>query len=164
MVVFEAGFFVVKNWMVIQMQVILNSEDQLNQSEQKTPIALVTFPLNMSVFKKEGGELIRIQNEWIMRNTTHEIVSIIDGVAELVDGRFVKDIHHNKPKIFFGRIEVIESNVPVFSRNGVFSRYLTKGQVLKVVSILKINTTSFFGINEREIISSTTKGIRYLPI
>ncbi|MEX3748281.1 MULTISPECIES: hypothetical protein [Lysinibacillus] len=146
------------------MQGILNSEDQLNQSEQKTPIALVTFQMNMSVFKKEAGELIRIHNEWIMRNTTHEIVSIVDGVAELADGKFVKDIYHNKPKIYFGRIEVIDSGVPVFSRNGMFSRYLSKGQVLKVVSTIKINTTSYFGINEREIISSTTNGIRYMPI
>lgn len=146
------------------MQAILNSKDQLNQCEQKKPLARVTFPMNMSVFKKEDGELIRIQNEWILRNTTHEIVSIVDGVAELVDGRFVKDIYHNNPKIFFGRIEVIDSNVPVFSRNGIFSRYLTQGQILNVVSTFKINKTTFLGINELEILSSTTNGIRYMPI
>ncbi|MFJ3387565.1 MULTISPECIES: hypothetical protein [unclassified Lysinibacillus] len=146
------------------MQAIVNLEKQLYQNEEKTPLALATFPMNTSVFKKAGGELIRIPNEWILRNTTHEIVSIVDGIAELADGRFVKDIYHNKPKICFGKIEVTNSKVPVYSRNGIFLRYLTKGQVLNVISTFKINSNLFFGINDREIISSVEYGIKYVPV
>ncbi|MDD1504868.1 hypothetical protein PVA17_19195 [Lysinibacillus sp. CNPSo 3705] len=146
------------------MQAILNSEKQLYQNEKEKLHALITFPMDMSVFKKDAGELQRIPNERILRNTTHEIVSIEDGVAELADGRFVKDIYHNKPKICFGKIEVTNSKVPVYSRNGIFLRYLTKGQVLNVISTFKINSNLFFGINDREIISSAEYGIKYVPV
>lgn len=146
------------------MQAILSSENQTYQDEKKETHALITFPMNMSVFKKEAGELKRIPNEYVLRNTTHEVVSIENGVAELSDGRFVKDIYHNKPKIHFGKIEVNGSKVPVYSCNGVFLRYLTKGQVLNVISTFKIDSNLFFVINEREIISSLEYGIKYVPV
>lgn len=115
--------------------------------------------MNMSAFQKEADELVRIPNKWIMRNTTHSVVAIDNNIAELSDGTFVKDIFHNNPIFCYGSIEVIENQVPVFTRNGAISRYLTIGQELKVVSINEINSTLLLGINDKEIVSSDCKGI-----
>lgn len=144
------------------MQTALNLNEQMDND--KSIIALITFPMNMSVYRKESQELVRIPNTWILRDTTHPIVSIEDGVAELSDGRYVKNIFHNKPKIYYGEIHVIDMNVPVFKRNGTFSRYLSKGQVLKVVSNLNVNGTHYLGINECEVVSSIAKGLNYTPV
>ncbi len=144
------------------MQTAINLNEQMNDG--KSIIALITFPMNMSVFRKEEQELIRIPNAWILRNTTHPIVSIEDDVAELSDGRYVKNIFHNKPKIYYGEIHVIDRSVPVFKRNGTFSRYITKGQVLKVVSNLDVNGIRYLGINEYEVVSSIAEGIEYTAV
>ncbi|MGE7843526.1 hypothetical protein ACQKNX_22455 [Lysinibacillus sp. NPDC093712] len=144
------------------MQAVVNQN--VEKSVHREILALITFPMNMSAFRKEAGELVRIPNKWILRNTTHPMVALDNNVAELSDGTFVKDIYHNNPKFYYGKIEVVENSVPVFTRNGTISRYLTIGQVLKVVSTNDINSILFLGINEREIINSNSKGIIFCPL
>lgn len=146
------------------MQAAQTLNDNLNANGQKMVMCLITFPVNMSVFKKEAEELVRIPNTWIPRNTTHPIVSLKGDIAELSDGRFIKDIFHCKPKIYYGEIHVKNGNVPVYTKNGIFSRYLTKGQVIKVISYLENNGVLYLGINDLEIVCSIAEGIKYTPV
>ncbi|TBV85474.1 hypothetical protein [Lysinibacillus sp. OL1] len=146
------------------MQATLTLNDNLNAKGQKMVMCLITFPVNMSVFKREEEGLVRIPNTWIPRNTTHPIVSLKGDIAELSDGRFVKDIFHCKPKIYYGEIQVKNENVPVYTKKGTFSRYLTKGQVIKVISYLENSSGLYLVINDHEIVSIIAEGIKYTPV
>lgn len=132
-------------------------------SSQRLPIATLTFHLNTSMYRYKNGELTKCENEHIVMGNTYPLLAIVDNIAELTDGRFVKDIAHQKPTIHYGILEVLGDAVNVCNRTGLILRQVYQGQTFKVGNKLTNGegTTHFYAINKHEYISSVEQ-IRFI--
>lgn len=132
-------------------------------SNQRLPIATLTFHLNTSMFRYQNGELTKCENEHIVRGNTYPLLGIVDDIAELTDGRFVKDIAHQKPTIYYGTLEVLSDGVNVCNRTGLILRQVSHGQTFKVgkMTTNSDGKTQYYAINKHEYISSAEQ-IRFI--
>ena len=139
------------------------AKKQLSKSNATLPSATITFHLNTAVYRRVNGELVKSNDEKIPRGSTYPLVAIENDIAELTEGRFVKDIAHQKPTIYYGVLEVLSDGVTVCSRNGFPLRKLQKGQNLKVRNILTSDQVDsvIYAINKHEYISSV-EAIRFI--
>lgn len=163
----------IKQWMRRKERTYIKSKElrfmSLNKlvspaaSSQCLPIATLTFHLNTSIYRYKNGELTKCENEHIMMGNTYPLLGIVDDIAELTDGRFVKGIAHQKPTIHYGILEVLGESVNVCNRTGLILRQVKHGQIFKVENIATNSegTTHFYAINKHEYIS-TLEQIRFI--
>ncbi|MFJ7890554.1 hypothetical protein ACIQYL_21055 [Lysinibacillus xylanilyticus] len=129
----------------------------------RLPIATLTFHLNTSIYRYKNGELTKCENEHIVRGSKYPLLDLVDDIAELSEGRFVKGIAHQKPTVHYGMLEVIGDGVNVCTRSGLILRQLCQGQKFNVENIMVASegNTRIFAINKKEYISSVEQ-IRFI--
>lgn len=131
--------------------------EQFYPIEKQLPIAIMTFHLNTSVYRQQGNDLIKIENERIAKDTVEPVVAFQEdgNVAELTGGRFIKDVLHQNPTIDYGIVKVFGEEARVCTRNGIVQRKLCRNQRLKVKSVTELDNGVFlYGIGKNEYITS----------
>lgn len=123
----------------------------------KFPIARISFKLDTSIYQKVGNELKRVPNTYIRRNTTHDVVQMLDNETfVLATGEIVKSFSNNSACITFGKLFIQEDGVNVYSRNGLLLRKVVKGQQFMVYDIQLISKNEksimLYKINPKEMI------------
>jgi hypothetical protein len=100
---------------------------------------------------------VKADNERIAIGDVEPVIALHEegNVAELIGGRFVKDVLHQNPTIYYGILEVIGAEANVCSRNGIVQRKLCRNQSFKVKNVKELDSGTFiYGIGKNEYISS----------
>jgi hypothetical protein len=119
--------------------------------EKQLPFATMTFHLNTTVYRKQGDKLVKADNERIAIGDVEPVIALHEegNVAELIGGRFVKDVLHQNPTIYYGILEVIGAEANVCSRNGIVQRKLCRNQSFKVKNVKELDSGTFiYGIGK----------------
>lgn len=136
---------------------VITGNDLLPTTEKRIPFATMTFHLNTTVYRKNGDELVKANNERIFIGAVEPVIAVHEdgNVAELTGGRFVKDVLHQNPTIYYGILEVVGEAVKVCTRNGLIQRKLCRNQRLKVKSVKEQgNGVYLYEIGKNEYVSS----------
>lgn len=128
------------------------------QPQNRLPIAQITLHYNESAYEKVEGEIKRIAHQYVERQRTYDVVEVLrDGTFELSDGRIVCDLAENHFILSYGCLEVKGEQVSVYSTNGHFLRYVSKGQKFRVYD-MKVDAisqiTRYYIGKSREVITS----------
>lgn len=128
------------------------------QPTNRLPIAQITLHYNESAYERVNGEFQRIPKQFVERQKTYDVVEVLSkGTFELSDGRIVRDLPENHFILSYGYLNVIGEQVPVYSTNGHFLRYVSKGQKFRVYD-MKVDAisqiTRYYIGNSKEVITS----------
>lgn len=125
-----------------------------NDNTIRLPIAKVMFSMDLPVYTKSNNKIIKVADTYVQRGQDHPVYRFLsDNVIELVDQTIV--IIESKSqllKMSSGKLFNIKDNINVFSKRGVLTRTLQKGQVTNVRKVQKVNGLLIYELNDQEVV------------